>query len=74
MTWDGYPQGYGKLKVKSPPTNYRILYIIDEPHDTAFVVSVRRRDVAYDATSMHLAMLQSIVMDYFENRRWENGH
>jgi len=63
-----------KLKVKSPPTNYRILYVIDKPHDTAFVVSVRKRDVAYEATPMHLAMLRSIVKDYFENRRWENGH
>jgi len=48
--------------------------MIDEPLDTAFVISVRRRDVAYEATSMHLAMLRSIVKDYFENRRWENGH
>ena len=63
-----------KLKVKSPPTNYRILYVIDKPHDTAFVVSVRKRDVAYEATPLHLAMLRSIVKDYFENRRWENGH
>jgi mRNA-degrading endonuclease RelE of RelBE toxin-antitoxin system len=63
-----------KLKVKSPSTNYRILYVIDEPHDTAFVVSVRKRDVAYEATPMHLAMLRSIVKDYFENQRWENGH
>lgn len=63
-----------KLKIKSPPTNYRILYMIDEPHDTAFVVAVRRRDVAYEDTPLHLAMLRSIVKDYFENRRWENGH
>ena len=63
-----------KLKVKSPPTNYRILYVIDKPHDTAFVVSVRKRDVAYEATPLHLAMLRSIVKDYFENQRWENGH
>ena len=63
-----------KLKVKSPPTNYRILYVIDKPHDTAFVVSVIKRDVAYEATPLHLAMLRSIVKDYFENRRWENGH
>ena len=63
-----------KLKVKSPSTNYRILYVIDEPHDTAFVVSVRKRDVAYEATPLHMAMLRSIVKDYFENRRWENGH
>lgn len=63
-----------KLKVRKPPTNYRILYMIDEPHDTAFVVAVRQRDVAYEATAMHLAMLRSIVKDYFENQRWENGH
>jgi len=63
-----------KLKVKKPPTNYRVLYMIDEPHDAAFVISVRRRDVAYEATPMHLAMLRSIVRDYFEKRRWENGH
>jgi hypothetical protein len=62
-----------KLKIKNPPTVHRVLYMIDAPHDTVFAIAVRHRDVAYDATAMHLAMLRSIVREYFEKRGWENG-
>jgi mRNA-degrading endonuclease RelE of RelBE toxin-antitoxin system len=62
-----------KLKVKNPPTVHRVLYMIDDLHSTVLAISVRHRDVAYEATTMHLAMLHSIVKEYFENRGWENA-
>ena len=61
-----------RLKSEKPKTGYRVLYIVDEDHDTVLVVMVRPRDAAYPKTEIGKSMVRRIVKNYFDHKGWEN--
>lgn len=64
-------EGYGihLLKVLDPPSIYRVIYMVDDPHDVVYVMNVQHRSVDYkNATD-----IKDIYLDYFNNKRWRDG-